>query len=587
MADPQVERVETPPTPPQVERVETPPTPPQVERVETPPTPPQVERVETPPTPPQVERVETPPTPPQVERVETPPTPPLVELVETLRGMAPDAPSGLLEAFADYELALGSDDLAAMDELFVDSPSTLRGDPGGLLVGHESIHDFRAVRRGAPPRTLAEVRVYPLAPDAAAVVAVTAPARGGRGLQTQVWQRGSDDAWRVLTAHVAPPPPTFDRAVWRVAGDPLAGALGCGPLDGETVAVKDLFAVAGYPIGAGVPAFLAEATPESADSAAVARLRMAGAAVAGIARTDQFAYSLAGDNPHYGTPVNPVVPGGLPGGSSSGSATAVSLGAASIGLATDTGGSVRVPASYQSLWGWRSTHGSVSSQGLLPLAPDFDTVGVLTRTPALLRRAASVLLADAAAGAVGGLAVASVLPALQTGVADAFEGWCVTRDADFGVVQLPDLSAAAEAFRVHQAFQAWQVHGAWVQAHPGALKGAAGQRFEAAAAITAADDAQARTTLLRLRAALDAALVDTVLVLPSAAGPAPKLWASPADVDAHRQATFRLTCIAGITGRPAVAVPALTLPDGPVGVCLVGPRGSDLALIELAALLAG
>ncbi|MFT3969238.1 MAG: DUF3225 domain-containing protein [Micropruina sp.] len=532
-------------------------------------------------------------TPPQVEPVESDP---LVELVETLDAMVTDAPSGLLEAFAAYELALGADDLAAMDELFADAPDTLRGDPGGLLVGHTAIHDFRAVRRGAPPRRLADVRVFALSDDSAGVVAVTAPHRGGRGLQTQLWQRGTDGAWRVRAAHVAPPPPTFDRAVWRVAGDPLVEASGSGILDGETVAVKDLFAVAGHPIGAGVPAFLANAAVETVDSAAVGRLRAAGAAVAGIARTDQFAYSLAGDNPHYGTPVNPVVPGGLPGGSSSGSATAVSLGAASIGLATDTGGSVRVPASYQGLWGWRSTHGRVDAAGLLPLASDFDTIGLLTREPGLLRRAAAVLLDAGAwpAGTIPSIRPAESLPTLEPGVAEAFQAFVEQRlsgvvadgrPAGTTGVRLPDLAAAAEAFRVHQAYQAWQRHGAWVDANPGALKGAAGDRFAAASAITDADDEAARAALAGLRVELDAALGDTVLVLPSAAGPAPKVWASAAAVDAHRQATLRLTCIAGITGRPAVSAPLLETAGGPLGICLVGPRGSDLALIDLAASL--
>ncbi|MFT4297384.1 MAG: amidase family protein, partial [Micropruina sp.] len=444
---------------------------------------------------------------------------------------------------------------------------------------------------------LAEVRVYPLAPDAAAIVAVTAPRRGGRGLQTQVWQRGADGAWRVRTAHVAPPPVTFDASVWRVVGDPLAGPTGSGSLDGERVAVKDLFAVAGQPIGAGVPAYLTEASAELVDSAAVARLRAAGAAVAGITRTDQFAYSLAGDNPHYGTPVNPVAPGGLPGGSSSGSATAVSLGAASIGLATDTGGSVRVPASYQGLWGWRSTHGLVSAEGLLPLAVDFDTVGVLTRDAGLLRRAAAALWDEGTVlsshspaawdeGTVPSFRVPAALPRLEDGVEALFDGWLAGRPFQAEPVTLPDLGAAAEAFRVHQAFQAWQRHGAWVTAHPGALKGAAGERFAAASAITESQDEAARETLGRLRAELDAALGHGVLLLPSASGPAPKLWASPAAVDAHRQATFRLTCIAGITGRPAVSAPVLETPQGPLGVCLVGPRGSDLALIDLAASLA-
>lgn len=500
------------------------------------------------------------------------------------RAANPDAQAGLLEAFAAYEAALGADDLTAMDALFVDSPGTLRGDPGGLLVGHRAIHDFRAVRRGAPPRELVEVRVYPLAEDAAAIVAVTAPAKGGRGLQTQVWRR-EDGWWRVLTAHVAPPPATFDRAVWRVVGDPLVAASGSGVLDGETVAVKDLFAVAGFAIGGGVPAWLAEASVEASDAAAVRLLRASGAAVSGISRTDQFAYSLAGDNPWYGTPVNPVVPGGLPGGSSSGSATAVSLGAATIGLATDTGGSVRVPASYQGLWGWRSTHDAVSREGLLPLAPDFDTVGVLAREPGLLGRAAGVLLAGAPSVGLGGFAVASELPTLEAGVADAFATWCAGYATDAAEVELPTLASAADAFRVHQAFQAWRQHGEWVQAHPKALRGAAGDRFLLAAEIDVVSDAAALDRLAGLRAEFDELLGERVLVLPSASGPAPRVWASAAAVDAHRQATFRLTCIAGITGRPAVGIPALNLPDGPVGVCLVGPRGSDLALIELAASL--
>ncbi|MFT3832601.1 MAG: DUF3225 domain-containing protein [Micropruina sp.] len=561
---------------------------PLVEPVETSPSSPLVEPVETQPSSPLVEPVET---QPLVEPVETQPSSPLAELVETLNTMVTDAPPGLLDAFAAYELALGADDLAAMDELFTDAPDTLRGDPGGLLVGHAAIHDFRAVRRGAPPRRLVDVRVFPLSEDAAGVVAVTAPNRGGRGLQTQLWQRGTDGAWRVRTAHVAPPPPTFDRAVWRVAGDPLAPPSGSGILDGETVAVKDLFAVAGHPIGAGVPAFLAEASVEATDSAAVARLRAAGASVAGIARTDQFAYSLAGDNPHYGTPVNPVVPGGLPGGSSSGSATAVSLGAASIGLATDTGGSVRIPASYQGLWGWRSTHGAVFAEGLLPLAPDFDTVGVLTRSPDLLGRAAAVLLDSSARhperseGTVPAVHLVGGLPILEPGVAEHFQSWAATRLPGASRVRLPDLDAAAEAFRVHQAFQAWQQHGDWVAAHPDALKGAAGERFAAASAITPDEDAAARAVLGELRRTLDDALGEAVLVLPSAAGPAPRVWSSAESVDAHRKANFRLTCIAGITGRPAVSAPLLETSGGPLGVCLVGPRDSDPALIALAATL--
>ena len=190
----------------------------------------------------------------------------------------------------------------------------------------------------------------------------------------------------------APPAPAVDGRVWRTFGDPLVAATGTGPLQGMSVAVKDLFALEGFATGAGSEEWLAEARPETTTAAAPAALLAAGAVVAGIARTDEFAYSLAGTNTHYGTPPNPKAPDRISGGSSSGSASAVSLGQATIGLGTDTGGSIRVPAAYQGLYGIRTTHGAVSVRGLLPLAPSFDTVGWMTRDAGTLAAVGSVLL---------------------------------------------------------------------------------------------------------------------------------------------------------------------------------------------------
>lgn len=350
--------------------------------------------------------------------------------------------------------------------------------------------------------------------------------------------------------------------IWREVGDPLVAPTGSGALDGELLAVKDLFAVAGFSIGAGVPAYLDRQAPQMSNAPAVQRLLDAGAAVRGIAQTDQFAYSLDGDNPHYGTPPNPAAPGALPGGSSSGSATAVSLGQASIGLGTDTAGSIRVPASYQGLWGLRTTHGAVPVDGLLPLAPDFDTVGLLTRTPDLLARAAGVLLGTSQRAATTG-------------------------ELHWSDVRLPSLAQWQEAFRVHQAWQAWQVHGAWITAHPGAVIGSAGERFAAAAQVTAEQDADARAILAEARTELDDLLGDQVLIMPTTDGPAPRLDADPAELQANRSSTLRLTCLAGITGRPVVVRPGwiddtATMNDVPFGTSYLGPRGSDLALIELA-----
>ena len=276
------------------------------------------------------------------------------------------------------------------------------------------------------------------------------------------------------------------------------------------------------------------------------------------------------------------MPGALPGGSSNGPASAVALGQADIGLATDTGGSIRVPASYQGLWGLRTTHGRVSREGLLPLAPSFDTVGWLTRDRALLAVCSRV----SAIGAPGVAAperfviAPGLLAGLDSAVRRVFDDWIADLQVD--EVDLGDVAAAQEAFRVVQAFEAWAAHGAWLTAHPGAVSGAVAQRFAAAAAVSTDEAAMARGALEAHRARFERALRGAILLLPSAASPAPQATAEPAAIDAVRVQTLRLTCVAGILGAPALSAPLLEVDGAPLGVCLVGPRDSDDALIHLA-----
>jgi len=499
------------------------------------------------------------------------------------------APDGLADAFWAYEEALAADDLAALDRLFAPGDATLRGDAGGLLVGHDRISAYRAARGGAPARTVSQVHLRHAADDAALVVAVTRNAGGGVGQQTQLWRRGAA-GWQVAAAHVShTPPAALDGSVWRVAGTPLVAGAADGPLRGRRVAVKDLFAVAGYPVGAGVPAFLAERSPEPAHAPAVRALLDAGADVVGIARTDELAYSVAGRNPHYGTPVNPAVPGGLPGGSSSGPATAVALGQADVGLGTDTAGSVRVPASYQGLWGLRTTHGAVSRAGLVPLAPRYDTVGWLARDAATLLDVACVGLAGAQqrAGA-GRLAVVDLWSAgLDRSVAEEFRRTVAALtaagfDVDPVAVDVGELGDLYEAFRVTQAHEAWQQHGAWVEAHPGALGSEVAARFAAASRVTDDEAAAADRLVAEARDRIEERADGRVLLLPSASSPAPDAASPAAAVEASRAATLRLTCLAGITGRPAVSAPVMSVDGAPVGLGLVGLRDGDLATLALA-----
>jgi Asp-tRNA(Asn)/Glu-tRNA(Gln) amidotransferase A subunit family amidase len=479
-----------------------------------------------------------------------------------------------------------ANDLDALDELFAPGPDTLRGDAAGILVGHDAISSFRKGRGGAPARTIEAVEVRQLGDAAALVIAITAPFTGGRGQQTQLW-RLVDGRWVVAAAHVSLPAPAINSAVWRVVGSPLVAGIANGVLSGETVAVKDLYDIEGFRVGAGIPAYLDASAPATGTSPAVAALLAAGANVTGIAQTDEFAYSIAGRNPHYGTPPNPAGVGGVPGGSSSGPASAVALGQASIGLGTDTAGSIRVPASYQGLWGLRTTHGSVSAERLLALAPSFDAPGWLARQPSSLRGAAEATLDTTRQRAVAAEYV--VAPALldhcEPDVRAAFDAFAGDR---YETVDLGDLDELFATFRTVQQTEAWATHGPWISAHPGALGADVAARFALAAAVTPAAASAARDALGAARARLDAVLGERVLLLPAASSSAPTVMADADLIERTRQGTLRLTCIAGITGRPGLSAPLLGVPqpgallDAPLGLGLVGPRFSDLALIELA-----
>lgn len=370
----------------------------------------------------------------------------------------------------------------------------------------------------------------------------------------------------------------FDRSVWRTVGNPLHQGASDGPLRGLRVAVKDVFAVRGYRIGAGNPTWLRDAPREREHAPAVLDLLRGGASVRGVARTDELAYSVAGANPHYGTPANGAVPGALPGGSSSGPATAVATGQADVGLGSDTAGSVRVPASYQGLWGLRTTHGLVPRQGMVPLAPSFDTAGWLTRDGATLEAVAAWCLGDDAPPLPSRRAVpVEVLRLVEPATRAAFEAWAGGAVEEVEVGPLDDWF---EAFRVVQAAEAWRVHGEWVTAHPGALGAGVRERFAVASEVTAEQEAVARAQVERLALEVRAIVDDAVLVLPTTPGPAPARTASAAELDRVRAATLRMTAPAGIGGLPALSVPALLVGSAPVGVCLVGPRGSDLSLVR-------
>jgi amidase len=376
----------------------------------------------------------------------------------------------------------------------------------------------------------------------------------------------------------------------RVGPRLLVAGRQSGPLAGTTTVVKDLYDLAGERTGAGNPTWLAEAPVAEHHAAAVARLVEAGASVVGKSHTDELAFSLSGTNVHYGTPANVNAPGRMPGGSSSGSAAAVAAGLADLGLGSDTGGSIRVPASYCGVLGWRPTHGRVPVDGLVPLAPWFDTVGLFARDSDLFEAAGLALLDSSPGEPARRFVLAADLSdeadaAVAAAVVDAARGLARRLGGELTTARLAGdrLGDWLAAFRGRQLVEAWRAHGAWVSTHPGALGPGIAARFAAAAATSDAAARAAVPARRDVRAALAATLGDdAVLILPSAATVAPPVGLRGDAKDDLRLRTLRLTCVAGVAGAPAVSLPLADVDGLPVGVCLVGRPGDDERLLATA-----
>jgi amidase len=380
-----------------------------------------------------------------------------------------------------------------------------------------------------------------------------------------------------------------DRTGPFVPGPRARAPGGDGPLAGVRLAVKDLFDVTGYPTTFGHPDW-ARTHPVAAGTApAVAALLAAGAELVGKTKTVELAFGLTGENAWHGTPVNPAAPDRFPGGSSCGSASAVAGGEADLALGSDTGGSVRIPASYCGLYGLRPTHGAVSLAGACALAPSFDTAGWFTRDAGLLARAGRVLLPAEGSGALGPmLQVEEVWAGADPAVVEALRPALAQiearrSDQTLSIRLAPDgLAAFYAAFRTLQAEEVWATLGSWIVGTQPRLGPGVAERFAYARGVTAEDAQAARgvraQVQARVRGLLDGG---AVLVFPTSPCPAPLLSASGEEQDRVRARTIAVTAIAGLAGCPEVTLPLGRVDGAPVGLSLVAAPGRDRALLGL------
>ncbi len=377
--------------------------------------------------------------------------------------------------------------------------------------------------------------------------------------------------------------PYPDAAVAHAADAPLAGL---------SFAVKDLFDVAGYPTSGGQPFVLAMSGIKTTTAPTVQRLLDAGARFVGKTITDELAFSMNGQNAHFGSPVNGAAPDRITGGSSSGSASAVSNRLCDFALGSDTGGSVRAPASHCALVGLRPTHGRISLAGVLDLAPSFDTCGWFARDVPTFARVADVLLGADSSPLPGGrarlLAPTDLWALLAPEVLDAQRAPRAKVEAVLGAaapveVVLDGFEPMYWSFRYLQGREAWRTDGALIERFAPPLGPGVRDRFAWAREVSDEQVAKATAFRTRFRAHLAALLgSDGVLLTPTMPDIAPLASADEAGLEDYRNQATRLLCSAGLAGFPQLSLPLGSRLGAPLGISLLGPAGSDRSLILLA-----
>jgi amidase len=362
-----------------------------------------------------------------------------------------------------------------------------------------------------------------------------------------------------------------------------------GPLVGLSFAVQDLFDVAGYPTSAGNPLILSRSGVKAVSATIVEALLAAGARFVGKTISDELAFSLNGKNAHFGTPVNGAAPDRVPGGSSSGSAAAVSNGMCDFAIGTDGGGSIRAPASHCGLFGLRPTVGRLPLAGAFELAPSFETCGLLARDAEPLSTLGDLFFGPAARACEPRLLVPtdfwSLLDAEVQETLDPARQW-IEKIYGTGTrvpLALESPDAMYRNYRYLQGLEAWRQHGAFIERHAPPLGSGISERFAWAAQLPTTKEAAAQKFRQAFAARMDRLLGKVgVVVLPTMPDIAPLLSERESELVDYRRLASTLMSIANLAGLPQVTLPLARREHAPLGISLIGPAGSDRSLIAMA-----
>ncbi|MGY9028036.1 MAG: amidase family protein [Candidatus Puniceispirillales bacterium] len=350
--------------------------------------------------------------------------------------------------------------------------------------------------------------------------------------------------------------------------------------------LKDMCDVKNIKTSCGNPDFYKACEPAKKHAEFLSNILSEGAILEGITICDEFFYSVIGENSHYGTPKNLNAPNCVPGGSSSGSAAALTTDLFDFSIGSDTGGSVRVPASFCGLLGIRPTHGRINANGVYPMAPSFDTIGWFSNNIKTFQKIGEVLLDKNENENItfNQFVIAEdLLELVDTDIKNQFNSYYKELHPNIKHIRLSKFSKSeiADNFRILQAGEIKEHVIPWIEKNKPKISLEINSRIEMASKISPLEIDAAKTFRQEIISEINNSLPEgDIAIFPTTPFSAPKCGQSDQDLGSDRKKIMEMTSIAGMTSRPQISIPKFKGKTGPVGISILGWQNSDEILLN-------
>ena len=349
---------------------------------------------------------------------------------------------------------------------------------------------------------------------------------------------------------------------------------------------KDMCQIKGFKTSCGNPDFYKHTAEATENAPFLEKILNEGAILEGITICDEFFYSIIGENIHYGTPSNKNAPNCVPGGSSSGSAAALTQINYDFTIGTDTGGSVRVPASFCGIYGFRPTHGRINLNKVYPMSESFDTLGWFSNNKSNMLKVGKVFFdhfEEIPIEQKNILIPIDIINNLDENIKSQFYDYCENKFKNLKKVQLSkyNKSELAECFRVIQGYEIKLSMLPWIQKYNPKISTEINSRFEVTKNITVNMYNESINLRKEFVSELDKNLSkEALIIFPTTPFSAPITGQSDNDLSELRKKVMEFTCIGGLSSRPQISIPKFKGSTGPIGLSILGNKNTDEIILN-------